>query len=428
MDTKAKKRPGRKCGTDMSEQTEANLSLFRELVSCAHNVYFWTYDPQMKNIYTNCPAGDVLNRVFLINEPETRLLPLAGNRRPVVMMDTVGLTWIADFECDASGALLWVHVIGPVFIEDISAAALTKALREYGLSLEVLQNTLDTFLSLPVIPHTRFSEYGIMLHYCISGSKITISDLQYATAPGSQAGPQQQTPMDAHASWAMEQKLLQLVEEGNPDYKKIAAKLATGSNVASLGNGNSMRHLRNITIIFTTLCTRAAIRGGLEPETAFTLSDKYIRGAEACTTLGEVAELSDTMQEDFVNRVYQCRLSRRSPAVQRCCSYIQTHLDEKMSVPHLAAMMGYSENYLSKKFKKETGRSLAEYMMSERIRAAQIQLISTQEDIQTIALHLGFTSQSYFGEIFRRYAGMTPGEYRNHRADEKGLLNKTRTD
>lgn len=108
----------------MAENAERNLRLFQELLTCVHNVYFWTYDVHLANTYTNCPDAKVLNRIFLMNEPQTKLLPLAARRQPVVFMDSVGLNWIADYENDAADALLYLHVIGPVFIEDISVRAL----------------------------------------------------------------------------------------------------------------------------------------------------------------------------------------------------------------------------------------------------------------------------------------------------------------
>ena len=400
----------------MAENAERNLRLFQELLTCVHNVYFWTYDIHLANLYTNCPDGKVLNRIFLLNEPQTKLLPLSAKQQPVAFMDSVGLNWIVDYENDAADNLLYLHVIGPVFIEDISVRALERTLRGYGLSPELQQEAIRVFESLPVVPFTRFVEYGIMMHYCITGRRITMSDYQYPESH-TNAAQEENPQMDAHGSWALEQKLLKLVEDGNPDYKKIAGKLVTGGNVSALGNGNSMRHFRNITIIFTTLCTRAAIRGGLTPEVAFTLSDKYIRGVEACTTLTEVAELNDAMQEDFVQRVYRCKLQQQSPNIQKCCNYIQTHLADKCSVPELAEKLGYSESYLSKKFKKETGKTLSEYITEERIRAAKTQLVAASEDLQTIGVQLGFASQSYFGAIFKRYTGMSPGEYREHWRD-----------
>ena len=406
----------------MSENTERSLKLFQELLTCAHNVYFWTYDAQLTNTGTNCPDAAALNSFFLGNKEQIRLLlPLGEKNRPAVLEDSLGLIWIADYEKDTGGSLLNIHVIGPVFIEDVSERALENALRSMEIPVNQRPSLLRILESLPVIPVTRFYEYGVMLHYCICGEKITFSDLQYPESPKHTKKENTSQP-ESHGTWAMEQELLHLIEEGNPEYRKRAGKLVTGGNIANLGKGDSLRQVKNITIIFTALCTRAAIRGGLSPEVAYTLSDKYIIGIESCAALSEVAEINEAMQEDFVNRVHKCKLEQYSVPIQNCCHYIQLHLSDKNSIPELAKQTGYSENYLSRKFKKEMGITLTEYITGQRIEAAAEMLISGTEEIQDICTRFGFGSQSYFGEVFRRYTGMSPGEYREKRCTGKQPL------
>ncbi|HUM83581.1 MAG TPA: helix-turn-helix transcriptional regulator [Lachnospiraceae bacterium] len=396
----------------MSENAERNLRLFQELLTCAHNVYFWTYDSHLANTYTNCPDAAILNSFFLGNIEQTRLLlPLGGMNRPAVLEDSLDLLWIADYEKDTVGNLLYIHVIGPVFIEDFSEKALENVLHSMKIPASRWQPILRVLEALPVIPVTRFYEYGVMLHYCICGEKIAFSDLQYPESHN-RTKSECASQSGSHGTWAMEQELLRLIEEGNPDYRKKSGRLVTGGNVANLGRGDSIRQVKNITIVFTALCTRAAIRGGLSPEVAYTLSDKYIIGIESCSTLSEAAEINDAMQEDFVNRVHQCKLEQYSVPIQNCCNYIQLHLGDRNSIPDLAKQAGYSENYLSRKFRKEMGITLTEYVTRQRIEAAKEMLISGTEEIQDICTRLGFGSQSYFGEVFRKYTKMSPSEYR----------------
>ena len=78
----------------------------------------------------------------------------------------------------------------------------------------------------------------------------------------------------------------------------------------------------------------------------------------------------------------------------------------------LAKKMGYSENYLTKKFKNEMGISLTQYITNLKIQKAKDLLVSGSESIQDICSQLGFGSQSYFGMVFHRETGMSPGAYR----------------
>ena len=164
----------------MSENAERNLRLFQELLTCAHNVYFWTYDSHLANTYTNCPDAAILNSFFLGNIEQTRLLlPLGGMNRPAVLEDSLDLLWIADYVKYTVGNLLYIHVIGPVFIEDFSEKALENVLHSMKIPASRWQPILRVLEALPVIPVTRFYEYGVMLHYCMCGEKIAFSDLQY---------------------------------------------------------------------------------------------------------------------------------------------------------------------------------------------------------------------------------------------------------
>ena len=66
--------------------------------------------------------------------------------------------------------------------------------------------------------------------------------------------------------------------------------------------------------------------------------------------------IASTMYEDFVLRVRKCRTNPNlSRAIQKCCDYIEMHLEEKIRAKDLADWVGYTEYYLTRKFKDETG-------------------------------------------------------------------------
>ena len=51
--------------------------------------------------------------------------------------------------------------------------------------------------------------------------------------------------------------------------------------------------------------------------------------------------------------------------------------------------------------------------MKEKIKLAENLLIYSEYSIEQIGLYLGFSSQSHFGTIFKKYENMTPKQYRN---------------
>ena len=103
------------------------------------------------------------------------------------------------------------------------------------------------------------------------------------------------------------------------------------------------------------------------------------------------------------------KLSRE---IESACSYIERHIEEELSLASLAAYAGYAEYYFSKKFKREVGMTLAEYLRKKRLEKAAMLLQATDLDVQKIAMRLQFCSQSYFTDSFRKQFGVSPSQYR----------------
>ena len=386
------------------------LELYQELIRCCNDLYLWHYDPKWNLLGSNCPEDKLLNLFFRMSIPT---LP-EDRCCPMVLSSVLGLRWFVDFQREGD-CLQQIYVIGPVFTETVSRSTLETALNQLQLPNKLKQDFLSLVHTVPVVSVTRFSEYGLMLHYCITGEHIALCDLHY---PAEQASASREftAQQEARSSWALEQKLLMLVEEGNLDYRNAIGETVGIHLLGDLGNGNSLRNYKNLTIVFTALCTRAAIRGGLAPEIAYGLSDLYIRRIVGSADPGQIYEVNAAMQEDFIRRVHQCRAHPEvSPQVQKCCYYIQSHLNQRLSIGTLASQVGYSENYLSKKFKSEMGINIVEYINRQKIEYAKKLLTTDELAISDIADEIGYSSQSYFAEQFRRFTGMSPGQFRSQK-------------
>ena len=69
--------------------------------------------------------------------------------------------------------------------------------------------------------------------------------------------------------------------------------------------------------------------------------------------------------------------------------------------------------YLSRLFKKETGETFLDYLTKFRLKKACILLTQNEYRIYEIASEVGINDSGYFSQVFRKYYGMTPSEYRN---------------
>ena len=98
--------------------------------------------------------------------------------------------------------------------------------------------------------------------------------------------------------------------------------------------------------------------------------------------------------------------------IQKLQQYLDIHLENTPTVPEISDEMGYSPSYLAREFKKQTGMTIQQYLRARRIELARLALRSSGDSVQNIGHRLGFGSQSYFTEQFRKSVGMTPTEYR----------------
>ena len=101
-----------------------------------------------------------------------------------------------------------------------------------------------------------------------------------------------------------------------------------------------------------------------------------------------------------------------SPTVQKTILLIDSDLSANLSPSILAEHQRVSLGYLSTLFKKETGKTITEYIREKRLQHAVHLLSTTNLQIQTIALHCGIMDVQYFSKIFKKQLGKTPKEYR----------------
>lgn len=88
--------------------------------------------------------------------------------------------------------------------------------------------------------------------------------------------------------------------------------------------------------------------------------------------------------------------------------------DEEMSLAFLARRLGYSEFYVSRKFREISGMSFRDYLRYRTLAFALNEVRDTDKGLLDIALEYGFSSHEAFSRAFREAYGVSPGEYRKN--------------
>ena len=225
-----------------------------------------------------------------------------------------------------------------------------------------------------------------------------------------------------HNTYHYEQMYLDYIRNGNVNGLK-----SFFSNPYLIQEGqiadNSLRQAKNILIVSATLATRCAIEGGLDIESAYQLSDTYIREGEKLQRTDSLYQLQYDMLLDFTRRVAQAKIPRDVTSdIYRSIQYIRQHTNQAIQVSDVAAYVGKSRSCLSRRFKKELGFQMNEFIMRCKLEEARSLLAYTDKPISEISSYLCFSSQAYFQNVFKKKYGVTPNAYRRHPGQGSGTV------
>ncbi len=399
------------------EQMRNKLDQLSGLFGVAETVYAWCYNENGTLLCSNCPDETVLNAAFDMVLCKYRTIEHYQNSdHPYIAALPFGLVWMTALVTEADGSRL-IYAVGPVFSSAVAYDQIQEGLfhcttKSPGIvSINELTAVITT---LPTLPSNLIQRYVLMMHYLLTGEHLQLSDISVNNKTDPRGAQKWLENKDRHKTWQAEQALMQAVREGNLNYKPAlshAQNMSQGVPVSA--SRDPLRSAKTSAVVFISLCTRAAIEGGLSPNEAYSLGDYYIQNAENCHDLSEIICCNHDMYADFIQRVHKRRSNPAySPQIQKCCDYITFHIEKKFRIKDLAELIGYSEYYLSKKFKQETGITINTFIRNAKIERAKVLLDTTEMDIDAIAESLNFASRGYFGEIFQQVTGVSPGAYR----------------
>lgn len=397
----------------MNMPIDERLDCLQELLSCTGKMYSWTYDADGNVLKTNC-ADRVLDTVFTSNGGMDAILEHAArSRMPLILSLRYGLSWSAAFEAEEE-KIVRIHVFGPIATSEISYDGIRRATQKNSKVKLRWQNKFFHMLErVPIVSTIDFFRYTLMLHYCITGEKLTNADIEFCEPDAGRKHRDQEIRKDRKNTYMVEQALMRMVTEGDLNYKEVLHNAASASRGVRTSEMGSLEQVRVSQIVFISLCTRAAIQGGISPEIAYTRGDAYIQDILDCKSIADAAHIGHTMYDDFIRLVHKGRANPEySPQIQSCCEYIELHAEDKLTLAEIADHIGYVDYYLSRKFKAETGVNINDYIKKVKVERAKTFLIGTEMSIQDICDRLSFGSRSFFAETFKEIAGLPPAAYR----------------
>lgn len=402
---------------------QVNENNLFDTISRVYHVAVLIYDNAGKVFgrFSQNPESDEV--LLAISNCRERLLRVcAQTRQPQIVSSEINQLWAA-VPVLVNDRIVRLVVLGPVHSSEFSKNLAVDYVRSYQFSPQRREELLEALEQIPVCPYVELTRllsmiYRLMVGSDLDTSLLTISGLvddEFTFADElhlyqeSRAHPED----DFHDSYDFELHLLECVREGNLPGLKRLLRTASYKSVEPSSQRELVRQQKNSFVILVTGVIRAAVEGGLNPQIAYSLRELYIQRGETVHTLPAFLKLHREILYEMTIRMSNLKHARHySKAVNDCCDYIDEHVREKLLVTDVAAFVGLHPHYLSRRFRKETGQTVKDYIRDTKISEAKSLLRYSRLSLTEISELLSFSSQSSFTYTFRQATGITPDQFR----------------
>jgi AraC-like DNA-binding protein len=307
-------------------------------------------------------------------------------------------------------------VVGPV----LSFKCTRKQAQKIIAGLQPPAGKTEEFLhwinSIPLCDSQQFQGNLIFLDYILNGkTDQTVVRVPYQMSATSMILTEAEPFSIEHLDDLLEKKLVSSIEYGRPEIlESLFDELDSHDGEVPGVSSDADRAFKDIFIFSTGVASRAALRGNLDFDTVNAMSDYYLKKIESFEGYRSIFLLLKQMFLDFAQKTARCRQPLTgSPIVRKILKEVSAHLYEKITATDISKLLGMNCSYLCRHFKRETGKTLSEYVNEVKTQEAQRLLTNTGMSIVQISGQLGYSSQNYFNTIFKKVAGMTPLEYKN---------------
>jgi len=415
----------------LKNSRDPGASAFRQVYQFAALAYAgcrlnsWCYSTKGKKLhYGFSEYPDELSGLFSLGRHLDFLGEHLDQVDPFLLSDSLDMMWIAEFDRSELTAEhpqpSLVFVLGPVFTSASSPAVITEKLRGLELSIESRLRLENLLHDIPVLSEGTFRQYARMLHFALTGDLAGEESLHLERAnlrPEEESGEVTYEELrgggvSLSRIMMTESQILSIIRSGISDPDRLSAARDIMAP-ADYTNGDALKNMKYELTAFCVRASAAAAEGGLPARSARTAELQFIRMISACRKLTELQDLFVRIVSELTEDV---RRVRENPALSEptllAMEYIRANLTEPLTLSMIAGYTGYTEYYLSRRFHDEAGMRISEYISRERIAMAKELLTKTAVPIQEISDLLQFNSRSYFGQVFRRFTGQSPQEYR----------------
>lgn len=364
-----------------------------------------------KPVYTS--LGEMLSY-----QPEISWMVYSPGRNPEFNAATPDLEY-GHVRIEETGDDLF---IGPIFTTAVNEEIIAKFLAEVRVPQPYHEALTEMLYHIPVGSHPQFLRYLMFIHLCLNhkdeGTEALYEEnsetTQHREQRGVAASIDAKENEEQRNAYPFEMQLYHHVQAGDiGKLKQFLERTQTFPHEGKMAS-SPLRHAKNRFIaLVSKAAVLGAIPGGADMERVYQLTDLYVMECEQMQSIEEVHRLQYIMLMDFCQRVNDAKIPKGiSAEIYRCMNYIRNHTNTMITVEEIASQVHRSPSYLTRRFKAEIGKTIGEYMTECKLEEACEMLVYSDQSLSQISAYLGYSSQSYFQNLFRKHYGITPMNYR----------------
>lgn len=99
--------------------------------------------------------------------------------------------------------------------------------------------------------------------------------------------------------------------------------------------------------------------------------------------------------------------------------YMEQHYHREMTLQNISERFYLSREYISRRFKQETGENVFDYLARIRVEKARLLLQNPHLKIGQIAEMVGYDDEKYFSKVFKKIEGISPNQYRKQQGESR---------
>lgn len=158
-------------------------------------------------------------------------------------------------------------------------------------------------------------------------------------------------------------------------------------------------------------CRTACLGTTVHPSYVLQLSTNLGAKIDSSTNRNALHRLANDMCHKYCLLIKNYAFHEYSKSIRAVINYIHLHLDEELSLSHIAEQFHKNASSLSSAFSKEVGMSITNYIHQARIKEAILYFNTTKMSVSEVAVAVGFQDFAYFSRLFHKQIGCSPRDY-----------------